>query len=100
MNNPRREIVFSFGMVRLLVLAVARIGIRPPRVLRAFGGKPGNCVGDFLVRHRFPRHISSPVRCSQFWTPSDHNRTQALVANQREKRIIRDGACLLPAATT
>src|ERR1700739_3251610 len=83
MNNPRREIVFSFGMVRLLVLAVARSGIRLPRGFRALGGKPGNYVGDFLVRHGLPRRISSPVRRSHFWTPGDHNRSQALVSEQR-----------------
>src|SRR4029077_8368635 len=94
MNNPRREILFSFGIFRLLMLGVIRSRVCPPRVLNPPRGEPGNYVGDFLIRHRFSRHISTPIGRAQFRTPGDHNRAQALIADERKKRIIRDSAAL------
>src|SRR6202011_4293455 len=62
-------------------------------------GEPGNYVGDFLVGHRFARHVSTPVRGAQFRTASDNNRAQSLIANQGKKRIVRDGAALCSPAS-
>src|SRR5436190_23662874 len=80
---------------KLLVLRVIRrSGIRLPGVLHSARCEPGNNVGNFLVRHRLATDISAPVGRPQFGTASDDNRAQSLVANQRQKRIIRDVAAL------
>src|SRR5258708_871572 len=93
-NSPRRESVFSFDIIRLLVLRVIRNGIRLSRVRSPPRGEPGNYVGDFLVRHGLAGHVSAPVWRSQFGTTGDDNGAQPLIADEREKGIIRDGAAL------
>src|SRR6266404_9320023 len=99
MNSPRRESVFSFDIVKLLMLRVIRNGIGLTGVLYAPRGKPCNHVGDFLVRHRLARHVATPVGCPQLGTASDHNRTQSLIADEREKGIVRNRAALCASAT-
>src|SRR4029077_7041885 len=94
MKNPRRDTKFSFDIVKLLMLPVIRNGIRLPWVLNSPRAEPRNHVGHFLVRHRLARHIFAPVRSPQFRTSGDHDRAQALIADQREKGIVRDGAAL------
>src|SRR5580692_7604154 len=49
MNSPRRESVFSFDIVKLLVLRIIRNRIRLARALNASRGEPCNNVSDFLV---------------------------------------------------
>src|SRR5713101_6393503 len=98
MKNPRREIVFSFGIVKLLVLCVIRSGIRLSGVLRAPRGKPGNDVSNFLVRHGLTRHVCAPVGGPQFGTARDDNRAKPLIADQREKGIVREGTSLWSSA--
>src|SRR5713226_759937 len=94
MKNPRRDSKFSFDIVKLLMLRVIRIGIGLPGILRAPRAEPGNHVGHFLVRHGPARHISTPVGGPQFGTTGDHDRAKPLIADQREKRIVRDSAAL------
>src|SRR5262245_15796659 len=67
-----------------------RIG--PAGSLQALRAEPCNHVGDLLVRHGFAWNISSPVRCAQFRSAGNHNRPQALITDQRKKRIVGDGA--------
>src|ERR1700688_3671806 len=93
MNRPRRERVVSTGIEKLLMLLrVIRNGIRLPRDLHTERGEPGNYVRNFLVGHRFARHVSTPVRGAQFRTAGDNNGAQCLIADQRQKRIVDDGA--------
>src|ERR1700675_1041198 len=92
MNSPRRESVFSFGIVRLLMLRLIRNGIRLSGVLSPARSQPGNDVGDLLCRHRLARHVSAPVWRSQFRAAGDNHSAQLLIADQSEKRIIGDGA--------
>src|SRR5258708_30794130 len=67
-------------------------GIRLSGVRSPARGEQGNYVGDFLVRHGLAGNVSAPVWRSQFGTTGDDNGAQPLIADQREKRIIRDGA--------
>src|SRR3989442_7763894 len=94
MNSPRRVSIVSFDMVRLLALLVIGHEVRLPRVLHAARGEPRNDIGDFLVRHRLAWHISAPVGRPQFRTAGDDDRAQALIAHERQKRIIGNGAAL------
>src|SRR5580704_1757013 len=91
-NSPRRETVFSFDIIRPLVLLVLRNRVRLAWSLSALRGEPGDDIGDFLIRHRLAGHISPPVRRSQFRAPGDDNGAQSLIADQRKKGIIGDGA--------
>src|SRR5260370_19789830 len=100
MKSPRRESVFSFNIMRLLLLCVIRNGIRLARVQSALRCEPSNYVGNFLVGHRLAGCVSAPVRCSQFGTAGDNNGAQPLIAHQREKGIIVDSAPLLSPATS
>src|ERR1700688_799262 len=81
MNSPRRESVFPFGIVRLLMLRSIQNGIRLSGVLNPPGGQPGNDVGAFLARHGLARHVSAPVRRSQFRAAGDNNGAQPLIAD-------------------
>src|SRR5580704_12384156 len=81
------------------MLRIIRNGIRLPRIFNSLRGKPGHYVGDFLVGHGFVRHVSAPVWGPQFRAASDDNRAQPLIADQREKRIIGDGAAFWSSAT-
>src|SRR5260370_3691942 len=94
MKNPRRDTKFSLDIIKLLMLPVLRSGIGLPGILKSTGAAPRKSVGHFLVRHRLARHISAPARSPQFRTAGDHDRAQALIADQREKGIVRDGAAL------
>src|ERR1700730_1633574 len=94
MNSPRRESVFSFDIVKLLMLRVIRSGICRPRIRRTLRGKPSNYIRDFLFRHRFARNISAPVGRAKFGATGNHNSAQALIADEREERMIRHGAAL------
>src|SRR5260370_32654469 len=100
MKSPRRESVFSFNIMRLLLLCVIRNGIRLARVQSALRCEPSNYVGNFLVGHRLAGCVSAPVRCSQFGTAGDNNGAQPLIAHQREKGIIGVSAALLSAASS
>src|SRR5580704_17315374 len=100
MNRPRREILFSSDIVKLLVLGVIRSRIWLPWVVNPFRGQPGNEVGDFLIGDGLARHIFSPIWSSQFRAPCDDNGAQSLVADKRKKRIVGDGTGLLTTATT
>src|ERR1700738_4255722 len=94
MNSPRRESVFSFGIIRLLVLCVMRSGVWLRRSLRPLRGEPGDYVRDFLFRHRFARDISAPVGSAEFRSSGDHHNAECLIADERKKIIICDGASL------
>src|SRR5580700_5074323 len=92
-KRPRRESVGSFDIVKLLVvLRVIRNGIGLSWVLNTAGNEPRNDVRDLLFRHRFARHVSAPVWGAQLRTASYDDRAQSLIADQREKRTIRDSA--------
>src|SRR5580700_1751084 len=96
----RRERAVSFDIEKLLmVLRGIRNGIGLSSVLTATRNQPSNDVSDFLVRHRLAWHVSAPVGRSQFRPADDDRGAQPLIANQREKRIIRDGAAFWSAAT-
>src|SRR5260370_18905470 len=99
MNSPRRESIFSFDIFRLLVLGVIRSRVWLPRVLNPPRGEPSDYVGDFLVRHRPARHVSPPIRRSQLRAARDDTRAQPLIADERQKRIIRDRAAFASAPT-
>src|ERR1700730_2473268 len=99
MNSPRRESVFSFDIVELLMLRVIRRGICRPRIRRALRGKPSNYIRDFLFRHRFAGNISAPVGSAKFGSTGNDNGAQILIADEREKYIIRQGASLRSTAT-
>src|ERR1700722_1859287 len=94
-NSPRRESVFSFDIVELLMLCVIRSGICLLRICRALRGEPRHYVCDFLFRHWFAGNISAPVRSAKFGATGNDNGAQALIADEREKYIIRHGASLL-----
>src|SRR5260370_7804822 len=100
MKSPRRESVFSFDIMRLLLLCVIRNGIRLARVQSALRCEPSNYVCNFLVGHWLAGRVSAPVRCSQFGTAGDNNGAQPLIAHQREKGVIGDGAPLFSAPTS
>src|SRR5229473_8252444 len=74
------------------MLCVIRNRIRLSWVLNTARNEPGNYVGDFLVRHRLAGHVASPVGRAQLRTSSNHDGVQPLIADQREKRIISNGA--------
>src|SRR5260370_29744142 len=99
MNSPRRESIFSFDIFRLLVLGVIRSRVWMPRVLNPPRGEPGDYVGNFLVRHKPARHVSPPIRRSQLRAARDDTRAQLLIADERQKRIIRDRAAFASAST-
>src|SRR6266853_6116641 len=93
-----REWKLMLTSSKLLVLRVIRrSGIGPPGVLHSARCEPGNNVGNFLVRHRLAAHIFAPVGRPQFGPSSDDNRAQPLIADQRQKGIIRDVAAVWPA---
>src|SRR5271156_3435338 len=94
MNSPRREISSS-TIVKLLVVREIRNRIWLAGVLGTPGNEPGNYVGDFLLRHRLALHVAAPVWRAKLGTARDDNGAQTLIADKREKRIIRDGAALL-----
>src|ERR1700730_6338278 len=99
MNSPRRESNFSFSIIQLLVLYVIRSGVCLRRKLRPPRSEPCDYVRDFLLRHRFARGGSTPVGSAELRAPGDHHSAQPLIADQRQKGIIRDGASLCsPAA--
>src|ERR1700721_1145365 len=93
-NSPRRESVFSFDIVELLMLCVIRSGICLLRICRAVRGEPRHYVCDFLFRHWFARDISAPVGSAKFGSTDNDNGAQTLIAEEREKYIIRHGAAL------
>src|SRR5262245_32416744 len=101
MSIPRRVIVTSSDIVVLLSLRVLRdsaewnagpIGIGLPGTLHPARGQPGHDVRDLLVRHRPSWHVPAPVRRPEIGAAGDDERAQSLVADQREERIVRDGA--------
>jgi len=101
MKRLRRERVvsLSFDIEKLLmVLRFIRSGIGLSRVLNASRNEPGNNVRDFLVGHGFTGDVSTPVRGAQFGAAGDDYGAQSLIADQREKRIIGNGAALWSAA--
>src|SRR5260370_23205123 len=99
MNSPRRESIFSFDIFRLLVLGVIRSRVWLPRVLNPPRGEPGDYVGDFLVKHRPARHVSPPIRRSQLRAAREDTRAQPLIADVRQKPIIRDPPACASART-
>src|ERR1700730_11873393 len=68
-NSPRRESVFSFDIVKLLMRRVIRNGICLLRICRALRGEPRHYVRDFLFRHRLAGNISAPVGSAKFGAP-------------------------------
>src|SRR5580765_1688433 len=76
------------------MLCVVRNRIWLSRILRASRREPRNYVGDVLIGHGLARHISPPVRRSQFRAPCDDDGAQSLIADQCEKRIICNAAAL------
>src|SRR6202050_5948832 len=101
-KNPRRERLASAGgavtvfvdilflpVLRLRLLRIVRSGIRLPRILCTPRCQPRNYIGDFLIRHWTSWDVSAPVGCTQLRPASDHDRAQCLIADQRQKRIIR-----------
>src|ERR1700730_12015736 len=99
MNSPRRESVFSVDIVKLLMLRVIRTAICRPRLRRALRGKPSNYLRNFLFRHGFAGNIPAPVGSAKFGATGNHSGAQALIADEREKYIIRHGASLRSTAT-
>ena len=61
-----------------------------PRALHPPRGEPTDDVGDFLIGHRLARYVSTPIRRTQFGTAGDDDRAQPLIADQSQKRIVRD----------
>src|SRR5208282_2938252 len=98
MNRPRRESVFSFDIVKLLVRCVTRSGGWLQRTLRPLRGEPRDYVRDFLVRHRFAGEISAPVGSAELRTAGNDNGAQALIADERKEGVIRDSASLCSSA--
>src|SRR5580704_13501495 len=111
MKNPRRERLASAGLadsvfvdilisplllrvLRLRPLRIVQSGIRLPRILGAPRHQPGNYICDFLIGHWMSGDIAAPIGRAQFWPAGDHDRAQSLIADQRQERIIRDGAPL------
>src|ERR1700689_28307 len=111
MRNPRRERLASAGgvvtvfvdilflrlflpVLRLRLLRIVRSGIRLPRILCTPRCQPRNYIGDFLIGHWTSWDVAAPVGCTQLRPASDHDRAQCLIADQRQKRIIRNGASL------
>src|SRR5260370_20257760 len=70
-----------------------------PGVLPPARGEPGDYVGVFLVRNSPARHVSPPIRRSQLRAARDDTRAQPLIADERQKRIIRDCAAFASAPT-
>src|ERR1700722_2063642 len=107
MKNPRRErsgladgaisgfVDILFLRFFLRVLRVVQSGIRLPWIRRTSRCQPGNYICDFLIGHWTSGDVAAPVGCAQFRAAGDHDRAQCLIADQRQKRIIRDGASLL-----
>src|SRR5262245_52970972 len=54
--------------------------------------EPGHHVGDVLRRHRLVRRVSPPVRLPEVLPAGDRRRAQRLVARERKKIPVNDGA--------
>src|ERR1700756_4168685 len=94
MSRPRRESMVSLGMTGLLVLRGIWIGVRLRQPLRSVRGDPGDNIRHVPLRHSLAWNIPAPIGCADFGTPREHDGTQFLIADQRQKGSVRNRAAL------
>src|SRR5882672_3958427 len=86
----------------IIVSLIFRLGllvswIWMARIWLPLDNQPGNNIGNFCWRHRSVRGTIAPIGMAKIRAPSDDSCAQILIADEREKRAINNGASLFRA---
>src|SRR5258706_175019 len=80
------------SLIFRLGLLVSRIGMA--RIWLPLDDQPGNNIGNFCWRHRSVRGTIAPIGMAKVRASGNDGRAQVLIADESEKRVINNGACL------